>query len=202
MYNGFGAYPADDMDMGVNSYFGESDTNFFGDTSNDSFFGEGCDFTGFGNGEFFNESAGFTTDGSEVISENAGFSTDGSNFFVEGGGFLGDAEPVPRGPKTTTEITSNNISAKSGQKPQKNSEEDSEYKRLRGRSMYNYGSKDQVLDDAMTVAQSTKNNPDPKKRITDENGKLKQSFRDALNKQTETAGRREQRISQIGNNKR
>jgi hypothetical protein len=96
MYNGFGAYPADDMDMGINSYFGESDTNFVGDTSNDSFFGEGCDFTGFGNGEFFNESAGFATDGSEVISENAGFSTDGSNFFVEGGGFLGDAEPVPK----------------------------------------------------------------------------------------------------------
>ena len=44
MYNGFGAYPSDDMGMGVNSYFGESDANFFGDTSDQSFFGEGSGF--------------------------------------------------------------------------------------------------------------------------------------------------------------
>jgi hypothetical protein len=56
MYNGFGAYPADDMDMGVNSYFGESDTNFFGDTSNDSFFGEGAGFAFDSSNSFFGES--------------------------------------------------------------------------------------------------------------------------------------------------
>ena len=72
MYNsGFGAYPQDDMNMGVNSYFGESDTNFFGDTSNDSFFGEGCGVTGFGNGEFFNESVGFSTDDSDFFTETS-----------------------------------------------------------------------------------------------------------------------------------
>ena len=84
MYNGgFGAYPQDDM--GVNSYFGESDTNFFGDTSNDSFFGEGCGFTGIGNGEFFNESVGFSTDGSEVISESYGMGYGYSDMFMESG---------------------------------------------------------------------------------------------------------------------
>lgn len=57
MYNGFGAYPSDDMDMGVNSYFGESDTNFFGDTSNDSFFGEGVEFIFDSSDSFFGESA-------------------------------------------------------------------------------------------------------------------------------------------------
>lgn len=84
MYNsGFGAYPQDDMDMGVNSYFGESDTNFFGDTSNDSFFGEGCGVTGFGNGEFFNESVGFSTDGSEVVSEACDTDFGYSDMFME-----------------------------------------------------------------------------------------------------------------------
>lgn len=84
MYNsGFGAYPQDDT--GVNSYFGESDTNFFGDTSNDSFFGEGCGVTGFGNGEFFNESVGFSTDGSEVISEAYGMDYGSSSMFTESG---------------------------------------------------------------------------------------------------------------------
>lgn len=84
MYNsGFGAYPQDDMNMGVNSYFSESDTNFFGDTSNDSFFGEGCGVTGFGNGEFFNESVGFSTDGSEVVSEAYGMEYGNSSMFTE-----------------------------------------------------------------------------------------------------------------------
>lgn len=199
------------------SFFGESTTpSFENGFSNagpsDGFFSESAfDENGFSTSEtsVFGESAsyggGFTQFGS-AFSESAfdenGFSTDDSNFFVEGGGFLGDMEPVPRGPKTTAEIAADNISAKSEQKPQKNSEEDSEGKRLKGKSIYNYGSKGQVLDDAITLAQRTKNNPDPKKRVTDENGEVKQSFRDAFNKQTEVAGRREKRMSQIGNNKK
>ena len=88
MYNGFGTYPQDDM--GVNSYFGESDTNFFGDTSNDSFFGEGCGFTGVGNGEFFNESVGFSADGSEVISEAYDIGFGYSNMFTEASNETGE----------------------------------------------------------------------------------------------------------------
>jgi hypothetical protein len=106
MYNnGFGAYPQDDM--GVNSYFGESDTNFFGDTSNDSFFGEGCGFTGVGNGEFFNESVGFSTEGSEVISESYGSGFGYSDMFMESSGdmFMETKVPVKKIKKTDDSIT-------------------------------------------------------------------------------------------------
>ena len=72
MYNGgFGAYPSDDMGMGVNSYFGESDTNFFGDTSNDSFFSEGAGFAFDSDNSFFGESVDMNTFGSDFFSEGA-----------------------------------------------------------------------------------------------------------------------------------
>lgn len=75
MYNGsFGAYPQDDM--GADSYFGESDTDFFGDTSNDSFFGEGAGFdNGFNNCEMITEAMGFSTTDSDIITED-GIGTD------------------------------------------------------------------------------------------------------------------------------
>jgi hypothetical protein len=71
MYNGgFGAYPTDDMDMGVNSYFGESDTNFFGDTSDQSFFAEGSTMSFDSSDSFFNESYGTDTFGSDFFFES------------------------------------------------------------------------------------------------------------------------------------
>ena len=69
MYNGgFGAYPQDDM--GVNTYFGESDTNFFGDTSNDSFFSEGAGFALDSSDSFFGESAGMDSFDSDFFFES------------------------------------------------------------------------------------------------------------------------------------
>ena len=93
MYNGgFGAYPQDDM--GVNSYFGESDTNFFGDTSNDSFFGEGAGFdNGFNNCEMITEAMGFSTDGMEFFTESKGVP-----------GYTSDGIPITQYPDTTKNI--------------------------------------------------------------------------------------------------
>ena len=61
---GFGAYPADNMNDTVNSYFNESDTNFFADNSNDSFFCDSFSDDSSSMGEFFTE-AGIGTDPNE-----------------------------------------------------------------------------------------------------------------------------------------
>ena len=64
--NRFGAYPSDDnmIDNDINSYFGESDTNFFADNSNDSFFCDSFYNDSSSMGEFFTE-AGIGTDPKE-----------------------------------------------------------------------------------------------------------------------------------------
>lgn len=63
MYKGYGAYPSDGMNDGINTHFNESDTNFFADNSNDTFF---CDsfYDSSDMGEFFTE-AGIGTDTKE-----------------------------------------------------------------------------------------------------------------------------------------
>jgi hypothetical protein len=85
MYNnGFGCYPQDNMDDGINSYFGESDTNFFGDTSNDSFYGEGCGVAGLEDSSLFSESMGFSeVCGSQVINESYGTDYGYTGMFME-----------------------------------------------------------------------------------------------------------------------
>lgn len=55
--NRFGMYPSDDMNDNINSYFGESDTNFFADNSNEQIFGEGFMFDGYDDFGFFMEAA-------------------------------------------------------------------------------------------------------------------------------------------------
>lgn len=83
MYNGgFGAYPQDDM--GVNSYFGESDTNFFGDTSNDSFFGEGAGFAFDSSDSFFGESAEYFYE-SDDNKKDGSYKNDGQTHAVNPG---------------------------------------------------------------------------------------------------------------------
>lgn len=58
-----------DEDYGVQSYFGESDSNFFGDTSNDMIFGEGYGQPVTNGQQFFSEAVGFSSDCGEFISE-------------------------------------------------------------------------------------------------------------------------------------
>jgi hypothetical protein len=60
-----------DEDYGVQSYFGESDSNFFGDTSNDMIFGEGYGQPVTNGQQFFSEAVGFSSTGGEFISEAA-----------------------------------------------------------------------------------------------------------------------------------
>lgn len=74
--NRFGMYPSDDMNDNINSYFGESDTNFFADNSNEQVFGEGFS-SGFGDCEMITEAMGFSTTDSDIIMET-GMDTDPS----------------------------------------------------------------------------------------------------------------------------
>lgn len=101
MYNnGFGCYRKDNMDDGINSYFGESDINFFGDTSNDSFYGEGCGVAGIEDSSLFSESMGFSeVCGSQVINESYGTGYGYTGMFMEGTDDVSDKKDVTSGNK-------------------------------------------------------------------------------------------------------
>lgn len=81
------------------SYFGESDSNFFGDTSDDMIFGEGYGEQGVNGAQFFSEAAGFSSDGGEFISEATAFDTMNGEFFTEG-----TDVPVEKSSKTSTTL--------------------------------------------------------------------------------------------------
>lgn len=65
---------------GIQSYFGESDSDFFGDTSNDMIFGEGYGEQAVDGSQFFSEAVGFSSDGGEFINEATAFDMDGEVF--------------------------------------------------------------------------------------------------------------------------
>lgn len=71
------------FDDGIQSYFGESDSDFFGDTSNDMIFGEGYGEQAVSGAQFFSEAVGFSSDGGEFISEATTFDTMSGDYFVE-----------------------------------------------------------------------------------------------------------------------